>query len=194
MSDQASRPFDERSRLDTREHELLVVRCQLGEPAAFDELIARWHAPLWRFLRRMTNDDDSAAEIVQDTWLRVLRAIGRLQDGARLQPWLFAIARRALMDRLRQKYAAPRLAPIEEADITAEPDARDLEAESRLLHEELDALPVVEREVLALFYLQELSLTELAQVLDVPVGTVKSRLFRARRLLRERLVAKGMSS
>jgi RNA polymerase sigma-70 factor (ECF subfamily) len=98
------------------------------------------------------------------------------------------------MDRLRQKYAAPRLAPIDEVEITSEPDARDLEAESRVLHEELEGLPVVEREVLALFYLQELSLGELAQVLDVPIGTVKSRLFRARKLLRERLVAKGISS
>jgi RNA polymerase sigma-70 factor (ECF subfamily) len=76
----------------------------------------------------------------------------------------------------------------------AEPSPRDLEEESRLVHEELARLPVVERDVLALFYLQELSLDELSQVLDIPVGTVKSRLFRARRLLRARLVEKGFGS
>jgi RNA polymerase sigma-70 factor (ECF subfamily) len=70
----------------------------------------------------------------------------------------------------------------------------DLEAESQLLHDELEQLPVIEREVLILFYLRELSLQELADVLAVPVGTVKSRLFRARRLLRERLHDRGMAS
>ena len=68
--------------------ELLVVRCQLGEPDAFDALIARWHGPLWRYIRRMTGHDEEAQDIEQEVWLRVIRGIARLQDGSRLRGWL----------------------------------------------------------------------------------------------------------
>lgn len=173
--------------LRAREDEWLVVRCQLGERPAFDELIARWGDPVWNYARRMTNTDDAADEIVQNVWLRVLRGIGRLRDGSKWRAWLFGIARRALMDRLREQYAAPDLGDI---DVTGLPapaggDGSDFtESELAAVEHELARLPVVEREVLTLFYLRELSLGEVADVLAVPVGTVKSRLFRARRLLR----------
>jgi RNA polymerase sigma-70 factor (ECF subfamily) len=179
---------------EAREHELLVVRCQLGESAAFDELVARWHGPLWRYARQLTGDDERADDLVQDVWIRVLRAIERLRDGSRLRPWLFGIARRAAMDRLRQKYAQPDIRSMDDVEMPEEREVRDLETESQLLNDELERLPVVERDVLALFYLQQLSLTELADVLEVPLGTVKSRLFRARRLLRDRLVERGITS
>lgn len=67
-----------------------------------------------------------------------------------------------------------------------------LDDEIAIMHEELARLPLVEREALTLFYLQELSLNEVADVLELPLGTVKSRLFRARQLLRRELEAKGM--
>src|SRR3954454_6599749 len=86
------------------EHELLAVRCQLGEMAAFDELVARWHAPLWQYVRRMADRDELADEMIQETWLRLLRGIARLQDPKKLVPWMFGIARHVMVDRLRQKY------------------------------------------------------------------------------------------
>ena len=173
--------------LRAREDEWLVVRCQLGERLAFDELIERWSEPVWKYVRRLTNTDDAADEIVKNVWLRVLRGIKRLRDGSKLRAWLFGIARRALMDRLREQYAAPALSDIDVTGLPAPADddgAEDIETDLAAVQHELARLPVVEREVLTLFYLQELSLGEVAEVLDVPVGTVKSRLFRARRLLR----------
>lgn len=173
-----------------RDDEWLVVRCQLGERAAFAELTARWHAPLWTFLRRLSGDDDAADDLAQDVWLRVLRGIGRLRDGSKLRPWLFGIARRAAMDRLRAQYATPS-SDVDAATLPAtEPSM--LDDEIAIMHEELARLPLVEREALTLFYLQELSLNEVADVLELPLGTVKSRLFRARQLLRRELEAKGM--
>lgn len=176
------------------EDELLVVRCQLGERPAFDELIQRWHEPLWRYVRRLADDDDTANDITQDVWLRVLRGIGRLRDGAKLRPWLFGVARRASMDRLRGRYAAPLVADVDPATIAAEDAPDDLEEELRAMEEEMSRLPVVERETLTLFYLRELSLAEVASVLEVPVGTVKSRLFRARRMLRHEMETRGRHS
>lgn len=177
---------------DDLEDELLAIGCLLGEREAFDRLIERWHQPLWLYVRRVTGSDDAAADALQETWLRVPRGIARLREPARLRAWLFGIARRTVMDRLRQKYAEPERATDELADLPAPDDPRELEEEMGALHEELARLPFVEREVLVLFYLDELTLQQLADVLGIPVGTVKSRLFRARGLLRRQLVEKGV--
>jgi RNA polymerase sigma factor (sigma-70 family) len=182
---------------DTAADELLVVRCQLGEHAAFEELIARWHTPLWKYLRRLAGEDEAAADCVQEVWLRVWRGIARLRDGGRLRPWLFGIARRVAMDRLRAKYAGAWTVSVDIADVP-EPSAAAPQAEAdddlELVHEELARMPFVEREVLVLFYLKELTLGELADVLAVPIGTIKSRLHRARVMLRARLATKGKLS
>jgi RNA polymerase sigma factor (sigma-70 family) len=171
--------------------ELLVVRCQLGEPDAFDALIGQWQGPLWRYVRRMAGRDDIAQDLLQDVWIRVIRGIARLRDGSRLRGWLFGIARRVLMDRLRREYAAPGLADLDPADLAAEPDPADSEADLAAMENALDSLPTIEREVLTLFYLRDLSLAELADALSVPIGTVKSRLFRARKLLRAAMLERS---
>lgn len=167
--------------------ELVVVRCQLGEPDAFDDLVVRWHAPLWLYIRRMSGRDQEAQDILQDVWLRVIRGIARVRDGSRLRGWLFGIARRVLMDRLRQQYAVPPFSEVDTEDLAAEPDPPDGDADLEALDAALESLPLIEREVLTLFYLRDLSLAEIADALDIPVGTVKSRLFRARRMARAAL-------
>jgi RNA polymerase sigma factor (sigma-70 family) len=175
--------------------ELLVVRCQLGEGHAFEELVARWHVPLWRYLYRVTGDDHAAGDCLQEVWVRVWRGLARLRDGGKLRAWLFGIARRVLMDRLRDKYASARLEPLDDVEavtLAAAPPVTE-EGDLDVLETELANMPVVEREVLVLFYLKELSLAELAEILDIPLGTVKSRLFRARGMLRERVTARGVS-
>lgn len=184
MSHPQSPQSPDHSTTDRTSDELLVVRCQLGEPDAFDALIARWHRPLWVYVRRMTGRDDEAQDLVQEVWIRVIRGIARLRDGSRLRGWLFGIARRTLMDRLRREYAVPPAADVDVGALAAEPEPPDNEAELASLEVALDTLPAVEREVLTLFYLRDLSLAELADALTVPIGTVKSRLFRARKMLR----------
>ena len=174
-----------------KEDELLVVRCQLGERAAFEELIQRWHPPLWGYLRRVAGNDDAARDVIQDVWVRVLRGIGRLREGSRLRPWLFGIGRRVLMDRLRHQYASRIDDSFDVSELAGDVENDDLEQEIAAMEHELARLPVTEREVLTLFYLRELSLAEVSEVLGVPVGTVKSRLFRARQLLRRGLHSEG---
>ena len=170
-----------------QQDELVVIRCQLGERPAFDELVERWHGPVWKYIRRVAGSDDAAWDVAQDVWLRVLRGIARLRDATSLRPWLFGIARRALMDRLRHQYATPEDPAVDLATLPANAGADDSEDDLEAMDRQLARLPVIEREVLTLFYLRELSLTEVADVLGVPVGTVKSRLFRARRQLRRAL-------
>lgn len=162
--------------------ELLVIRCQLGERGAFDALIARWAGPLAAYARRVTQDRDAAAELTQDIWLRVFRGIGRLRDPQRFRSWLFGIAHRAFADSLRQRYAALPLAEGN-ADAVIDETAPDHETLD-LVERGLVSLPPVEREILTLFYLQELSIAEIAEALSIASGTVKSRLHRARHTLR----------
>lgn len=179
----------------TTDDELLAIRCQLGEPDALNSLVARWHDPVWQYARRVTGSPDGADDVAQDVWMRVVRGLPRLKDPGRIRAWIFGIARRVLMDRLRRQYAAPVPAEMNLDDLGATSgtdegaaeEQRALEADLTRLHDALGDLPVIEREILALFYLQELSIADLADVLSIPIGTVKSRLHRARRLLRTRL-------
>ena len=172
---------------DARADELLAIRCQLGERDAFEALIARWHEPLWRYLRRLAGSNDAAADLSQDTWLRVLRGIASLREQARLRPWLFGIARRVAMDRLRRQYTQAVDASAVLEDIPAPEVDETLVADLASMEAGLESLPLRERETLALFYLRELSIEQMATLLEVPPGTVKSRLFRARQMLRNEL-------
>lgn len=171
--------------------EWLVVRCQLGEREAFDELVARWHPALWRYAVKFTNDAEAAGDVVQDVWLRAVRGLSGLRDAARFRAWLFGIARRVLMDRLRVRYAEPSAEPIDGLEVAEPPGPPDREDDLAQLEGEIASLPPYEREVIVLFYLNELSLTDIAEIAGIPVGTVKSRLFRARRLLRHQMAARG---
>jgi RNA polymerase sigma-70 factor (ECF subfamily) len=182
---------DDLARRRALEDEWIAVRCQLGERAAFDELIQRWHGPICRYVRQLS-DDDVAQDIAQDVWLRVLRGIGGLRDPARLRAWLFGIAHRTWIDALRRKYAVV-IADIDEVDQRELPDptlSDEREQELTDVEVELTRLPPIEREALTLFYLRELSLQEIAQALEIPIGTVKSRLHRARGMLRRELNGK----
>jgi RNA polymerase sigma-70 factor (ECF subfamily) len=169
---------------ETRADELLAIRCQLGERDAFEALISRWHQPIWRYLRRLAGSDDAASDLAQDTWLRVLRGIAALREPASLRPWLFGIARRVAMDRLRRQYVQAVDADAVIEDLPAEEIDDSLESDLAAMEAGLSTLPLRERETLALFYLRELTIDQIAESLAVPAGTIKSRLFRARRLLR----------
>lgn len=171
-----------------RADQLLVVRCQLGERAAFDELIRRWSGSLHRYAMKLGGDPELANDLTQDVWLRVLQGIARLRDAAQFRPWLFGIAHRTFMDRLRTRYGMPVDVGVDVDEIPAIDGGSTDEDLLRALASTMASLPIVEREVLTLFYLEELSLADISQALGIPLGTVKSRLFRARALLRKQFL------
>ena len=177
---------------DAGHDEWLVLRCQIGERDAFDALVARWHPLLWRYAARLTNDPDAAADAAQEVWLRVLRGLPKLREAAKFRAWLFGIARRVLMDRLRARYGAPEFEEVDLGEIPAATAADHETDDLVLLQSGIDRLPVLERDVLVLFYLDDLSLAEIAEIASIPIGTVKSRLFRARQHLRDELTHKGV--
>jgi RNA polymerase sigma factor (sigma-70 family) len=176
--------------MDSERDALLVVRAQLGDRDALGDLVGHWHVPVWRYVRAMLGDRARADDVSQEAWARALRALPRLRQPERFAPWLLTIARRSVQASLRQGYdrTAPdddRAVPEHEADAVLD---------RAQVTEGLSGLPHREREVLFLFYLQDLPLDDCAEILGIPAGTVKSRLNRARRLLRDQMIEKGYTS
>ena len=166
---------------------VLVVRCQLGERAAWELLIQRWHQPMWRFVFGMLADRQVAEDVLQSIWLRVVQSLVQLREPERFESWIYRVARNVIADRLRQQYRRPPEAAYDEAP-TLERPLQSLEL-TESLRTALSKLHPQDRETTVLYYLEELSLGEVAEICAVPAGTVKSRLHRARRQLRETLIA-----
>lgn len=175
--------------------ELLVVRAQLGSRSALEDLVVRWQKPVWLYVRRML-DAERADDVAQEAWIAVVRALPRLREPDRFAPWLFTIVRRAALNRLRGQYADRHqlVGDLESDHDLSDGGARDpVDAlvDRAEMVARLSGLPVLEREVLVLHYLEDLSVEDCAQVCGVPAGTIKSRLNRARRMLRENVEEEG---
>lgn len=174
--------------------ELLVLRAQAGEAAAFRELHGLWTADLWRFTIRRVERADAAADVVSDAWLDIARSLHRLDDPACFPRWAFQIAARRGADwiRRRQTERSRQAATEAMADELAPPpidSALPAEPADELLalRAAIARLPRDARDLLHLFYDLGRSVAEIAEILDVPTGTVKSRLFHLRDSLRKTL-------
>jgi RNA polymerase sigma factor (sigma-70 family) len=124
--------------------------------------------------------------VLQEVWLGAFRNIGNLKQDARLAPWLYTIARRAAMNHYRDRYAHDEASTddIESLQTTNDYDEQLNFDNAELVHFGLGRLPLLEREILTLYFLDDLSVAEIATVLEIPAGTVKSRLWKARGSLR----------
>jgi RNA polymerase sigma factor (sigma-70 family) len=168
----------------------LLARLSRGERDAVDQLYARYARPLYGYVLDLVREPGLAEEVVQDTFVAAWRGASGFEGRSRLASWLFGIARRQARDRTRSR--RPRPEPEDElqgiADPAGGPEARAVESATRAeLMAALDALPEHHREPLVLSFAYELSNGEIAAVLGIPVGTVKSRLHSARRALRAML-------
>lgn len=163
------------------------------DPELLDELIGRYQYRLFRYLVYISGNRETAEDLFQETWVRVLDR-GHQYDGkSKFETWLFSIARHLVIDLHRRKkpQSLEALTEAEENPVQVPAggaSALDLaaarEAEAGLL-ESLNRLPAILREVLLLRFQEDLKLEEIAVVLTVPVGTVKSRLYRGLEQLRE---------
>lgn len=166
--------------------ELLVARCRLDEPAAWEQLVRQWEPKLLYFVRRLVDDESEALDVLQQTWLKVLRNISALKDASALAPWLYRVARNAALNH-RRVGAAYRAAIAEERNHWQEA-AEDQTIscdDAEQVHYGLSRLSLPQREILTLYFLEGWNFERIADVLGVPRGTVKSRMFHARDALRK---------
>jgi RNA polymerase sigma-70 factor (ECF subfamily) len=165
------------------ETELLVTQFRRGKGEAFEGLVRLWERPLFYYLRRLAPTEADAWDVMQETWLRVFRAMGKIREGRAFPAFLFTTARNAAVSRLRIRGEEAREGVGE--SVVEEEDAVGVFDDAEEVHRGLDRLPVLQREALTLFFLEDLSLEEMAGVLGVPVGTVKSRVHYAKSALRK---------
>ncbi|WP_234288791.1 MULTISPECIES: RNA polymerase sigma factor [Brevundimonas] len=168
----------------------LVVSAQAGDRVAYERLARRWDRRLVAHAWRLTGDMDLARDVAQSAWIEIAKGLAGLRDEVAFPAWAYRIVTRrcarAIGRRQQDRVLAQALASEALAD-PVEPRAFDAPP----LTAAIRALPASQRAAVGLFYFEELSVAETAAALDVPVGTVKTRLMHARRALRAVLEGEG---
>jgi len=169
--------------------ELLVVRYKQGDTQAISELIHIWENPLYYYVRRFDLDEAESLDVLQDVWLRVLKKLKQLQRPGAFPAWLFRIARNVVLGRFR---GTARLQTMRTDDSLSQIPQEEGECQLHGfargdIHEALGKLSVNHRESLVLHFVEGFSLRDVSTILGVPLGTTKSRLYHAKRALRQLL-------
>lgn len=179
----------------------LAERVAKGEEAAFRLLMRRHNQLLYRTARSILRDDAEAEDALQEAYIQAYNSIGSFRGDAKLSTWLVRIVVNAALGRLRKNRRGAEIIALdseadarvpEEADLSAEsetqPEREALRAQTRrIIESKIDELPEAFRTVFVLRAVEEMSVEEAAEVLGIPEATVRSRLFRARGLLRASL-------
>jgi RNA polymerase sigma-70 factor (ECF subfamily) len=159
----------------------------------YEQIVALHHENLYRFAFSLAGNPDDAGELTQETYVRLLSKGGQVRDPAKVKPWLFTTLYRVFLGWKRHSNRFPHIEILSVQD--------ELPALTPEIVDEMDGETVMEtalgleehfRAPLVLYYLQSLTYREIAEVLDIPVGTVMSRLSRGKDLLRQRMASRGV--
>lgn len=169
--------------LNSLHEKLLVTRAQQGDASAFHILVNAYESRLLYFIRRFERDEHRAADVMQDIWLSVFQKLPRLRLAAAFRSWVYQIAHDRVVTQVRRDVRVPGSVELSDADVVSVDEfVRSELAEA--IHHALGKLSADHRAVLTLRFLEDLSLSEMAEVLREPLGTVKSRLHYAKESLR----------
>ncbi len=165
-------------------NELLVIRAQRGDPGAMQLLVRRWHGKLIRHARKLTERDDVAADVVQEGWIAIFRGLHRLKDPATFRGWAYRIVHHKSVDWIRSQ-TRQRKMNQDIGDQMVDPvSANSEESDVEKLCGAIKRLTPEQQVLLRMFYEENMPLKEIANVLSVPVGTLKFRLFTLRQQLK----------
>lgn len=166
----------------------LVTRALNGQSEAFGTLVERYDRAVYHLCYRTLRDVEEAKDATQEAFFKAYRGLGTFRPTATFSTWIFSIAYHACCDRIarRKRFADGPLPDRADPGPTPETLA-ELNEEARALRAAIDTLPEKYRTVITLYHLQGKQYEEISRVLDVPLGTVKTHLFRAKELLRRRL-------
>jgi len=167
--------------------EFLVAAAITGDRPSLLRLVARWQPRLWRHAWRVLGNPDRAKDVVQEAWIDILKGLVRLNDVTAFPAWAYRIVTR----RCQREFRGPgRTTVVSENESFAhdveapESASEEIAADVSVVLAAIGRLPAQQRAAMALFYLDELSVAEIAIATDVPPGTVKTRLMHARRTVR----------
>ena len=160
----------------------LMLEFRGGSRDAFEELFARYREPIYGFFRRRLARKERAEDLTQETFIAVIRAASRYEPRAQVRTYLYGIALKLIATERRKAAKDPA-----DLEAVAEPAEHSAPESVLWVRQALERLDAGEREVLMLREYEQLSYSEIAELLRLPVNTVRSRLFRARMALRDRL-------
>jgi RNA polymerase sigma-70 factor (ECF subfamily) len=156
-----------------------------GDESARAWLTKQHSTPVYRFCLRMLGNEEDARDAAQDTMVKVLRNLERYRSEWRFSTWVFGIARNTCIDEHRRRKRRRATSEVEVVDKGPSPfELTQQDHQASQLREALDQLPPMYREVLLLYHFEQLKYREIADLLELPLGTVMNRIFRARQRLR----------
>lgn len=171
--------------------QLPVAQAKAGDADAWDTLFRRYQLPLYAYVFELVRDEQASLDIVQEVFINAVRHIDSLREEERFGSWLFGIAHQKVVQRWRKP---DRTEPLDEDPAGELPDGQDNPRDWLIRREQeeqfmtlLSQLPPPQRSVLLLHFVEDFSLDEIAAVMDVSVGTVKSRMHYAKQALRKLL-------
>jgi RNA polymerase sigma-70 factor (ECF subfamily) len=181
----------------------LVATAATGIEGSFEELVRRYQRPISSYVYRMVGDYESALDLTQEIFIKVYGSLSRYRSEFKFSTWIYKIAHNCAVDHLRRNAGRERslLAglegdqyelPIESGNLSPEQES---ERRERRLEIEfvVRSLPAAYRELIALRHSQDLTYEEIVEVTGMPLGTVKNRLFRAREMMRQQFVERGIT-
>jgi RNA polymerase sigma-70 factor (ECF subfamily) len=160
------------------EDQILVMDAQDGDANAMEQLVSRYQKRLWNHAFRLSGDQQGAWDITQQTWLGIIKGLRKLHDPANFKAWAYRIATNKSIDWMRKNKATKHI------DIEEIQEPQQQARPSTGIKELLDKLDLRKRMVLSLYYFDQLSVPEISVALKIPRGTVKSRLYKARKELK----------
>ena len=175
-------PGDDQAGAAARRSDDLVERARAGDHDAYTALVMAHFERTLRMARALTGNDADARDATQDAFVAVWRGLPNLRDSARFEPWLHQVVRNRCRDLLRRRRRVREIA-LDDHDGESE-DQETTSLDRTVLLAAFDRLTIDERRILVLHHLEGVPVAEVGRRLGIPVGTVKSRLFAARRSLR----------
>ncbi len=174
--------------------QLPVPQAKAGDPEAWDALFRRYQLPLYVYVFELVHDEQTSLDLVQETFIAAVRHIGGLRNDAKFGSWLFGIAHQKCIQRWRKQNQDEMLRD----EIASVPDGFENSPDDLLIRQEQEAefmnrlnqLPLPQRSVLLLYFVEDFSLEEIAGITGVQIGTVKSRMHYAKKALRKLLEEK----
>lgn len=181
----------------------LVASASRGLEGSFEELVNRYQRPISAFVYRMVGDYDAALDLTQEIFIKVYSSLSRYRPEFKFSTWIYKIAHNAAIDHLRRTSSRERSLnvgtatdnyelPLESEGLTPEQQSEREERRGEI-ENVVRSLPTAYRELIVLRHSQDLTYEEIVEVTGLPLGTVKNRLFRAREMMRQQFINRGIT-
>ena len=181
----------------------LIVKAIAGREESFEELVRRYQRPITNYVYRMLNNYDASLDVTQEIFIKVYNSMARYSPEYKFSTWLYKISHNAAIDYMRRHSIHLQSLEVENEDgvyqlqFESKRPSPEQEREQSEWREEIEAvvkkLPTGYRELIVLRHTQDMSYDEIAEITNLPLGTVKNRLFRAREMMREIFVERGFT-